>query len=76
MTDLTIPRSLDVQGRPRRAPLFILVHWLPPHVGWIKLNTDDMAQGALVRYDWGVFCDHGGGGGLSFDYIVLILRLV
>ena len=59
--DLTIFRGLSVQSRPRRAPLFIPVHWLPPQVGWVKLNTDGMAQGAPGRAAArGVFRDHMG----------------
>ena len=49
VTNLSILRGLGVQGRSRRAPLFILVHWLPPQVGWVKLNTDGMAQGTPGR---------------------------
>ena len=59
--DLTILRGLGVPSRPRRAPLFIPVHWLPPQVGWVKLNTEGMAQGAPGRAAaGGVFRDHRG----------------
>ena len=44
--DLTILCNLGVQSKLRHVPLFIPVHWLPPQVGWMKLNTDGIAQGA------------------------------
>ena len=57
--DIFILRDLGVQSRPCRAPLSIHVHWLPSQIGWVKLNTDGMAQGALGRTAaGGVFRDH------------------
>lgn len=47
-TNLSILRGLDY-GKPRRSPVFILVHWLLPQVGWVKLNSDGMAQGPPSR---------------------------
>lgn len=38
-------RDLKVQGILRRISLTILNHWLFPQVGWVKLNSDSMAQG-------------------------------
>lgn len=32
-SNFSILRGLGVQGRPRRVPFFILVHWLPFHIG-------------------------------------------
>ena len=59
--DITILRGLGVQSRPRRAPLCIPVHWLPPQVGWVKLNTDGMAHGSPGRAaSGGVFRNHMG----------------
>ena len=59
--DFYILQGLCLQCRPRRAPLFIPVHWLPPQIGWVKLNTNGMAQGAPGRAAArGVFRDHKG----------------
>ena len=73
-SDLSTLRGLiGVQGRSRRASLFIQIHWLPPHIGWVKLNTNGIAQDVLSRAAaGGVFIDHMG---LLSVHIVLMLGL-
>lgn len=55
-TDLSILRGLDY-GKPRHSPLFILVHWLLPQVGWVKLNSDGMARVPRVELRLRVFSE-------------------
>lgn len=42
-----------MQGRSCRSPLTIPIHWDPPQVGWVKFNSDNMAQGAPSRAEAG-----------------------
>lgn len=67
---LIILGGFGVQSGPHRSLLFIPVHYLLPQVGWMKLNTDSMAQGASSKaVDEGVFEFTGR---LSLELIVLM----
>ncbi|XP_057793119.1 uncharacterized protein LOC131009729 [Salvia miltiorrhiza] len=71
-------RSIGVSSRPAPPPDYVSVHWWPPDVGWIKVNTDGSASGSpgLIA-GGGVFRDHAamvrgcfhtkGGSGFAFE---------
>ncbi|XP_057803087.1 uncharacterized protein LOC131018376 [Salvia miltiorrhiza] len=71
-------RSIGVSSRPAPPPEFLSVHWWPPDIGWIKVNTDGSASGSpgLIA-GGGVFRDHAatvqgcfhtkGGSGFAFE---------
>ncbi|KAF3456629.1 hypothetical protein FNV43_RR01283 [Rhamnella rubrinervis] len=51
--------SLGVAGASSRAPKIISVVWSPPPMGWLKINTDDAADGypSPDRYHLWLECD-------------------
>ena len=69
-TNLSNLLDLGVQGRTPRTPLTVPVHWIPPQVGWMKLNSDGVALGAPSKVAvGGVFPDYTGSviGAYYFD---------
>ncbi|XP_057811785.1 uncharacterized protein LOC131026023 [Salvia miltiorrhiza] len=58
-SDYLTLRSIGVASRPAPPPDYVSVHWWPPNIGWIKVNTDGSASGSpgLIA-GGGVFRDH------------------
>ncbi|XP_019442368.1 PREDICTED: uncharacterized protein LOC109347095 [Lupinus angustifolius] len=59
VADLIILKSFNITVKLNLAPRIIEVTWLPPKVGWIKVNTDGAAHGSP---------GHSGGGGIFRDH--------
>ncbi|XP_057785445.1 uncharacterized protein LOC131002988 [Salvia miltiorrhiza] len=58
-TDYLTIRAVGVKSRCAPPPDYISVHWWPPDINWMKVNTDGSATGApgLIAAG-GVFRDH------------------
>ncbi|GMN58714.1 hypothetical protein TIFTF001_027822 [Ficus carica] len=46
ISDLLILHRYGIKGRVPKAPLIVEVQWIPPDLGWIKMNTDGAANGS------------------------------
>jgi hypothetical protein len=57
MTDFTILKKFKIIIHPSKAPTIKEVLWCPPHVNWIKCNTDGAATSISVAYG-GIFRNH------------------
>ncbi|XP_057803758.1 uncharacterized protein LOC131019091 [Salvia miltiorrhiza] len=85
-SDYLIIRRIGVSSRASPPPIFVNVHWWPPILQWIKVNTDGSALGAPGKIAaGGVFRDnHGcvrgcfhqdGGKGFAFEAELLAVIL-
>ncbi|XP_057791061.1 uncharacterized protein LOC131008185 [Salvia miltiorrhiza] len=85
-SDYLIIRRIGVASRVSPPPIFVNVHWWPPILQWIKVNTDGSALGAPGKIAaGGVFRDnHGcvrgcfhqdGGKGFAFEAELLAVIL-
>lgn len=59
--DLMVLRRLGVAGMPQKAPHILLIYWLFPNAGWIKINNDGASLGTpgIAGVD-GIFCTSRG----------------
>lgn len=46
ISDLLVLHRRGIKGRVPKAPLIVEVQWIPPDLGWIKMNTDGAANGS------------------------------
>ncbi|XP_062016557.1 uncharacterized protein LOC133732968 [Rosa rugosa] len=61
VVELQILEFFGVSLRPRRTPRIIEVNWIPPIMGWVKINTDDAWQRVSGKAGYGgVFRDYQG----------------
>ncbi|XP_057790991.1 uncharacterized protein LOC131008108 [Salvia miltiorrhiza] len=85
-SDYLIIRRIGVASKASPPPIFVNVHWWPPILQWIKVNTDGSALGAPGKIAaGGVFRDnHGcvrgcfhqdGGKGFAFEAELLAVIL-
>ncbi|XP_057787577.1 uncharacterized protein LOC131004845 [Salvia miltiorrhiza] len=58
--DLLVLKKIGVKPRASPPPSFLNVHWWPPPIQWIKVNTDGSALGATrkIAAGGGVFRDN------------------
>jgi ribonuclease HI len=57
MIDFTILKKFKIIIHPSKAPTIKEVLWCPPHVNWIKFNTEGAATSISVAYR-GIFRNH------------------